>query len=103
MKIITSVIVGLLLTTSVHASTSDIEAAIMNKDYAQAKNLAVSQLKAKIDSKERVQTEYYLGLSQLRLGQYAEARNAFKVVMAAASSQDLYDRAALGMIEGLSM
>jgi tetratricopeptide (TPR) repeat protein len=103
MKIILSIIFGLLLTTSLHASMPDIETAIMNKNYDQARTLAQSQLKSKIDSKERIQTEYYLGLSQLRLGQYAEARNAFKVVMAAATSQDLYDRAALGMIEGLSM
>ncbi len=83
------------------ASTADIETAIMNKNYEQAKVLATSQLKSSLDPQEKIQSEYYLGLSQLRLGQYPEARSAFQIVMSVADSKDLYDRAALGMIEAL--
>ncbi|MEI7998234.1 MAG: SPOR domain-containing protein [Candidatus Omnitrophota bacterium] len=91
----------LLTMTPIYAATSDIEAAIMNKNHEQAKTLAVDLLKSSTEPKERVQTEYYLGLSQLRLGQFAEARSAFQIVMSATDSSDLYDRAALGMMEAL--
>ncbi len=84
-----------------YSSNLDMEAAIMNKDYKQAKILAVGILKSTANPKDRIEAEYYLGLSQLRLGQYVEARSAFQIVMLAANSQDLYDRAALGMVEAL--
>ncbi len=86
---------------SAYAATSDIEAAIMDTNYEQARMLASKVIKTTRDSKERIQAEYYLGLSQLRLGQYAQARSAFNNVMDAASSQDVYDKAALGVIEAL--
>ncbi len=103
MKILSLVVVfgSLVLSLNAYSATSDIEAAIMNKNYPQASTLASSLLKTSTDTKERVQAEYYLGLSQLRMGRYAEARSAFQIVMSAADSQDLYDRAALGMIEAL--
>lgn len=87
--------------TTVYASISDIEAAIMDKNYELAKELSASQLKASLDPQEKIQLEYYLGLSQLRLGQYSQARSAFQIVMSVTDSKDLYDRAALGMIEAL--
>jgi len=82
-------------------TTADIETAIMNKNYEQASSLAANFLKSSNNSKERLEVEYYLGLSQLRLGQYPGARSAFQIVMASENSSDLYDRAALGMIEAL--
>ncbi len=85
----------------VYASVADMEAAIMDKKYEQVSDLATKELKASKDPKERAQIEYYLGLSQLRLGQYVSARSAFQIVMSATDSQDLYDRAALGMMEAL--
>lgn len=88
--------------TPIYAATSDIEAAIMDTNYEQARLLASKVIKTTRDAKERIQAEYYLGLSQLRLGQYAQARSAFNIVMDdAASSQDVYDKAALGVIEAL--
>ncbi|MBI3602811.1 MAG: SPOR domain-containing protein [Candidatus Omnitrophica bacterium] len=89
--------------TLAHASMPDIEAAIMDKNYEQARTLSSNVLKSTADPKERIQAQYYLGLSQLRLGQYAEGRSAFQIVMSATGPGDLYDRAALGMMEGLYM
>ena len=101
-------ICGLLATTQVFASTSDIEAAIMDKNYEQARELAAKFLKTSTDTRESAQAQYYLGLSQLRLGKCVDARAAFQTVMSTTSlpagqagSPDLYDRAALGMIEAL--
>ena len=95
---------ALLLTTpATAASLSDIEAAVMEKDYEQARLLAQQFLKDNATAPERVNAEYYLGLSQLRLKQYTEARKAFQIVMQASTDQDLYDKAALGMVESLYM
>ena len=87
----------------VQAALPDIEAAVMDKNYEQARALAAGLLKDTADPKQRIEAQYYLGLSQLRLGQYAQARKAFQIVMRAAPNQELYDKAALGLVEGLSM
>ncbi len=86
-----------------NADISEVEAAIMNKNYEQARVLAGKVLKDTVVIKQRVMAQYYLGLSQLRLGQYANARKNFQIVMQAAMSQDLYDKAGVGLVEGLYM
>jgi len=73
----------------------------MNKNYEQARDLAQELLKSTAVRHDRANAQYYLGLSQLRLGKYVEARSLFQIVMSMATEQDLYDRAALGMIEAL--
>ncbi len=85
------------------AALPDIEAAVMDKNYTQARSLAAKVLQESTNSKERTEAEYYLGLSQLRLGEYAQARKAFQVVMAASSIPELYDKAGLGMVESYYM
>ena len=87
----------------VYAALPDIEAAVMNKDYAQVRELASQVLKDSNDASQRTEAQYYFGLAQLRLGQYADANKAFQVVMDAHPPQDIYDRAALGMTEGFYM
>jgi len=90
-----------LFCSPAHAAFSDIEAAVMDKNYEQARALAAEVLKTTAQPEERAKAEYYLGLSQLRLGQYTEARKAFTIVMQASNDPDLYDKAALGLVEGL--
>ena len=85
------------------ASLTDIEAAVMDKKYDEARDLASKLLKETVEPKQRIEAEYYLGLSQLRLGKYPEARKAFVIVKQASSSQDFYDKASLGMVEALYM
>jgi tetratricopeptide (TPR) repeat protein len=86
-----------------YAALPDIEAAVMNKDYAQAKDLASQIMKDSSDPTERTEAQYYYGLAQLRLGQYADARSAFQSVMDTRPAQDVYDKAALSLIEGFYM
>lgn len=83
------------------ASLSDIEAAVMEKNYEQARSLATQLLKDTADVKQRISAQYYLGLSQMRLGKNVDARKAFEIVMQATTDQGLYENAALGMIEAL--
>lgn len=85
------------------AALPDIEAAVMNKDYAQARELASQILKDSNDPAQRTEAQYYYGLAQLRLGQYADARAAFQSVMDSHPSQDIYDKAALSLTEGFYM
>ena len=87
----------------VFAAMPDIEAAVMNKDYAQAKSLASAVINDSNDPAERCEAQYYYGLAQLRLGQYADARKAFESVMQAHPSQEIFDKAALSRIEGYYM
>ena len=86
-----------------YAALPDIEAAVMNKDYAQARDLASRIIKDSNDPAQRTEAQYYYGLAQLRLGQYADARSAFQSVMDAHPSQDIYDKAALSLTEGFYM
>ena len=86
-----------------YAGLPDIEAAVMNKDYAQARELASKVIKDSNNPAQRNEARYYYGLAQLRLGQYDEARSAFQEVMDSHPSQDTYDKAALSLIEGFYM
>jgi tetratricopeptide (TPR) repeat protein len=83
-----------------YANMPDIEAAIMNKDFAQARELASTVIRDSNNPAERTEAQYYYGLAELRLGQYADARSAFQTVMDTHPSQDIYDKAALSLIEG---
>ncbi len=86
-----------------YAAMPDIEAAIMDKDYPKARELASRIIKDSNDSAQRTEAQYYYGLAQLRLGQYADARGAFQSVMDSHPPQDSYDKAALSLTEGFYM
>jgi tetratricopeptide (TPR) repeat protein len=86
-----------------HAALPDIEAAVMNKDYAQARDLASQIIKNSNDPVARAEAQYYYGLAQLRLGKFADARSAFQSVMDTHPAQDIFDKAALCLIEGFYM
>lgn len=83
-----------------NAALPNIEAAVMNKDYAQARDLASKIIKDSRVPAERTEAQYYYGLAELRLGQYSQARSAFRSVMDTHPSQDIYDKASLGLVEG---
>ena len=86
-----------------YAALPDIEAAVMNKNYAQARDLASQIIKDSNNAQDRLEAHYYYGLAQLRLGQYSDARAAFQIVMDTHPPQDTYDKAALSQIEGFYM
>jgi tetratricopeptide (TPR) repeat protein len=86
-----------------YAALPDIEAAVMNKNYAQARDLASEVIKDSNDPQLRTEAQYYYGLAQLRLGQYDDARSAFQNVMDTRPTEDIYDKAALSLTEGYYM
>ncbi len=95
--------VFILLSTNAFASMEDIETAVMNKDYQSVQKEATDLLRHTNSSKERALAHYYIGLSQLRLGKYADSRKTFGILMQQHPDQELYDKAAVGLIEGLNM
>ncbi len=103
MRFIIFLLMALLPISAQASSLADVEAAVMNKDYAGGRDMASSLLKQTADQKTRVNAEYYLGLCQLRLGKYAEARKTFLIAMSMALNLELYEKASLGLIEGLYM
>ncbi len=73
----------------------DIEAAIIRQDFELAKRLSEELLRKKSSQKGT----YYLGLTQLRLGQYSGARDIFQKLIQVNSSERLRDRAYLGLFD----
>jgi len=95
--------VSLTVSSLAHAALSDVETAVMNKNYTQARDMASEIIKDSNVPAERTEAKYYYGLAQLRLTQYADARGAFQGVMDTHPSEDIYDKAALSLIEGFYM
>jgi tetratricopeptide (TPR) repeat protein len=93
----------LLLSPLQAAEIGDIEAAVMTNNFEQGKTLAQQVLKSTAVHKTRITAYYYLGLCQLRLGEYVQARNSFHVVMGSDFNQDFYEKSALGLVESLHM
>lgn len=86
------------------ASIADLRAAVIQGDYKQVKIVAESVLAARGTGRvEASEAEYYLGLSQLRLGEYGRAESTFKKLLTARPADAVYDKAAVGHIDALYM
>lgn len=85
------------------SSLSDIETAIIEKDFKDAKVLAESFIEKDPASLEINQVKYYLGISELGLSHYPEARRVFREVMEFSVTDNLYEKAWLGIIDALGM
>src|SRR5262245_22472989 len=96
MRILLLFIAAAVCASPALAALSGIEDPVMDKNYESARSMASRLLKEGTDSKDRIEAEYYLGLSQLRMGQYGEARRAFRIVMEGATTEELYEKASLG-------
>ena len=86
-----------------NVSLKDIETAIIQRSYHQAKNLAykfISQNPSKNDSDE---AQYYLGLSLLYLQKYAEARETFNQLIEYSPEIKLRDKAYVGIIDSYAL
>ena len=90
----------LLPAVSAFADLAQVEEAIIKEDYTSAKLLAEEILKfAVVEKPVTYQTNYYLALSELRLGEYPEATNIFKKLLKEDLPQDLKDKSYLGLFE----
>lgn len=82
---------------------ADLEATIIQEDYKKANVMAKSLLKDKLSAADALQVEYYLGLSDLRLGDYAQAYDVFRKVVNGRPAVELYEKAYIGVIDALYM
>ena len=103
MRFILVMFLCLLPTMSLAAALIDIEAALMDKDYHAASKLANEVIAGDAATQDKISAAYFLGLAQMRLGQFADARKYFQIVLASGCAQELYEKAALGHMEGLTL
>jgi len=88
---------------STEASLQDIETAVIEENYAKAGDLAMQFIKTQPSKPELDEALYYLGLSQLRLSNYEEARKTFNLLISGFPKDNLRDKAYLGFIDSLNM
>lgn len=79
-------------------SIKDIETAIIKQDYEQAKEMAAQILSSSSNSGKN-EAFYYLGLCDLRLGEYAQARETFTKLTKEKIDNTLRDKAYLGLFD----
>lgn len=78
---------------------SDMETAIIEQDYKKAESLAKGFISAHPEYPKLDAVYYYLGLSQLNLGQIPDSRETFSLLIDRFPSQPLLDKAYLGLID----
>jgi len=81
------------------SSIKDVETAIMSKDYEQAKQIADQLLSGETIGEQRDELRYYLGLCDLHLGNYAQAKKIFKGLIKSKKNLKLRDKAYLGLFD----
>ncbi len=94
----------LVYSTAAGAATmADLQASIIQEDYKKANGIAQELQAAKLSREESWEVSYYLGLSSLRLGEYARAQKVFEQLLSERVQGDLYEKAAVGRIDALYM
>lgn len=92
---------GLYGASNIHLT--DIETAIIQKDYAAGKKLAQQFIEHNPSSEELKEALYYLGLSELRLGNLSQAREVFSGLINDPLEDSLRDKVYLGIIDSFSL
>ena len=80
-------------------SLSDVETALLEKDYPKAQESAREFIKTYPLNPRTEEAFYYLGLSQLYLENFEDARQTFSQVLHYTSDQNLNDKASMGVID----
>ena len=82
---------------------TDIETSIIREQYDKAGKLAQEFIDSKPTKHDLDEALYFLGLSQLRLAHYEEARKTFNLLIGGFPKENLRDKAYLGYIDSLYM
>jgi outer membrane protein assembly factor BamD (BamD/ComL family) len=101
-KIVPGVLVVVFLLGSAAiscASLTDVEAALLNRDYVHAQKLAEDVLTAHPQNSVGQKAQYYIGLSQLRQAQYKEALESFNKIKNEKLGAQLRERVYLGLFD----
>jgi len=81
------------------AALTDIQTAIIQEDYSKSEMLAQEYIKSNPAKENLNEALYYLGLSQLRLAHYQQAKETFKQLQTAADKGTFYDKASIGLAD----
>ncbi|MBI5150915.1 MAG: SPOR domain-containing protein [Candidatus Omnitrophica bacterium] len=91
--------VVLAFSTPVYADLTDVETALLKRDYIGAQKLAEDVLAAHPQNSTGQKAQYYLGLSQLEQAKYKEALESFGKVSQDHLDPPLRDRLSLGTFD----
>lgn len=80
-------------------SIKDVETAVINQDFEQAKEIATQLLSDESIRSQHNEIYYYLGLCDLRLGRYEQARKTFTKLTKKKNDGNLRDKAYLGIFD----
>lgn len=101
-KIVPGVLVVVFLLGSAAiscANLTDVEAALLNRDYVHAQKLAEEVLANQPKDSQTHKARYYVGLSQLRQAQYKEALESFNKIKNEKLGAQLRERLYLGLFD----
>ena len=102
-KLIVLILTGVLLVGPVVAKAevniNDIEAAVIVEDYPKAKSLSEKLIADYPQAAQVNEAKYYLGLSELRLNNFDQARAIFESLVKELPPGALSDKAYLGLID----
>jgi tetratricopeptide (TPR) repeat protein len=88
-----------LLCAFSNVTVTDIQTAMVEKDYAKARQLSEALLAKGSPKNQLEEARYYLGVSLVQLTKYTEAQNAFEQVIRHSNQGALRDQAYLGLID----
>lgn len=88
-----------LLCAFSNVTLTDIQTAMVEKDYAKVKQLTQAMLDKGSPKAQLEEARYYLGVSLIQLGRYPEAEAAFDQVLRHAQQDTLREKAYLGLID----
>lgn len=92
-------VLGFVSLGSTAVSLSDIEAAIIEKNFLQVETLSRQFIAQKPSKEESDQAQYYLGLSLLWLGKHDQAHSVFTQLLSYKPEAKLRDKTSLGIID----
>ncbi len=97
--LIVAILVG-SIAVQAHASIVDLEASFMRKDYTQTQQIGESMLSSgELTEPERLEVEYFLGMSEFRLGEISPAIKRFQRIIKSEPEVDLRDKAYIGLFD----
>jgi len=77
---------------------ADLESAVMQREYNQAKKMANEILTAPANKDQARQAQFYLGLSHLELGEYSQSKTVFEKLIKEKLDDSTRDRAYVGLV-----
>lgn len=80
-------------------SIADLRVLMMKEDYKAARALSQKMIASRGARSDTSEIEYYLALSQFRLGEYSQAEQSFRKIINSRPTDSLYDRSVIGLAD----